>query len=121
MLTLLLTNSLRLLDRNLQEHAQARPEAAGPLFNASLSARLFGRDPGPIRETLNNLVNGRNAPNGHAMVTAIDQMGRAVGIRTIAGFLEDDQIRLLLCDRDRPQPGLPRSCATAAVDGRGNP
>jgi len=60
MLALLLTNSLRLLDRNLQEHAQARLETAAPLLNSALSARLFERDSGSIHEILNNLVNSGN-------------------------------------------------------------
>jgi len=44
MLALLLANSLRLLDRNLEENAQARLEAATPLLDAALSARLLERD-----------------------------------------------------------------------------
>ncbi|MEK7759562.1 MAG: hypothetical protein AAB304_08170, partial [Pseudomonadota bacterium] len=56
MLALLLANSLRLMDRTLVESAQARLEAATPLLNAALSARLLERDHASITEILKSLV-----------------------------------------------------------------
>jgi len=73
MLALLLTNSLRLLDRNLEENAQSRLEAATPLLNAALSARLIERDYASITEILKSLVNSRHGDFRYIVV--YDQRG----------------------------------------------
>ena len=73
MLALLLANSVRLLDRNLQEHVRARLESAAPLLNSALSARLFERDHGSIQQILKNLVGSKNADFRYIVV--YDQNG----------------------------------------------
>jgi len=73
MLALLLANSLRLLDRNLEENAQARLEAATPLLNAALSARLLERDHASIMEILKSLVHSRHGDFRYIVV--YDQRG----------------------------------------------
>jgi diguanylate cyclase (GGDEF)-like protein/PAS domain S-box-containing protein len=73
MLALLLANSLRLLDRNLEEHAQARLEAASPLLNAALSARLLERDHASIMEILKSLVHSQHGDFRYIVV--YDQRG----------------------------------------------
>jgi HAMP domain-containing protein len=74
MLALLLTNSLRLLDRSLEEDAQARLEAATPLLNAALSARLLERDHASIMEILKSLVHSRYGDFHYIVV--YDQRGQ---------------------------------------------
>jgi len=73
MLAMLLANSLRLLDRNLEENAQARLEAATPLLNAALSARLLERDHASIMEILKSLVHSRHGDFRYIVV--YDQRG----------------------------------------------
>jgi diguanylate cyclase (GGDEF)-like protein/PAS domain S-box-containing protein len=74
MLALLLTNSLRLLDRSLEEDAQARLEAATPLLNAALSARLLERDHASIMEILKSLVHSHYGDFRYIVV--YDQRGQ---------------------------------------------
>ena len=73
MLALLLANSLRLMDRTLVESAQARLEAATPLLNAALSARLLERDHASITEILKSLVRSRHGDFRYIVV--YDQRG----------------------------------------------
>lgn len=56
MLALLLANSFRLLSDALESQTRARLEALAPLFNASLSGRVFQRDHAEIESVLNELI-----------------------------------------------------------------
>jgi diguanylate cyclase (GGDEF)-like protein/PAS domain S-box-containing protein len=57
MLTLLVTNSVRLIESNLSEQGIARVEEIRPLLNAALSGPLAQRDYGTLQEILNEIQN----------------------------------------------------------------
>jgi len=57
MLTLLVSNSVRLIDTHLSEQALARVEEIRPVLNAALSGPIAQRDYGTLQEIINEIQN----------------------------------------------------------------
>jgi len=78
MLGLLLANSLRLLNDALESQTNARLEALAPLFNASLSGRVFQRDHAEIESVLGELVRSPYAEIRY--ITVYDTHGELLAV-----------------------------------------
>ncbi|MBI5556309.1 MAG: PAS domain S-box protein [Deltaproteobacteria bacterium] len=61
MLSLLLANSFRLLDRAVEAQTQTRLEAFSPLLDAALAGRVFHRDHTEVEAILNRLTTSKRA------------------------------------------------------------
>ena len=61
MLTLLLANSFRLLDKAVESQTQAKLEAFSPLLDAALAGRVFHRDHTEVAAILNRLTTAQSA------------------------------------------------------------
>jgi len=68
MLTLLLTNSYRLVSDALESQTKVRLEALAPLLNASLAGRVFQRDHSEITAIIQQLVSSKFAEINYIVV-----------------------------------------------------
>ena len=85
MLALLVGNSLRLLDRSIDFHAQATVQDYGQLLDASLSLLLFTRDYASLNETMQKLVSGEES--GISYIIVRDEQGM---VYAVAGDFGED-------------------------------
>ncbi len=70
MLSLLIANSVRLMNRSIEDHITSHAEEVYPLLNASLASHLFQRDLAYIREFLDELIS--NPDHGLSYVIVYD-------------------------------------------------
>lgn len=74
MLTLLVANSVRLIQTSLNEQGLTRAEEIRPLLNAALSGPLAQRDYGTLQEILNEI----QSANGIAYLAVYDNNGKLI-------------------------------------------
>lgn len=74
LLTLLVANSVRLMNNSLAEQTQIRLEELAPLFNASLAPPLVQRDYAALQDILEGIVQAK----GLVYIQAIDHRGARV-------------------------------------------
>jgi diguanylate cyclase (GGDEF)-like protein/PAS domain S-box-containing protein len=74
MLTLLVSNSVRLIHDNLNKQGLVRTQEIQPLLNAALSAPLAQRDYGTLQEILNEIQNR----DGIAYLAVFDNSGKII-------------------------------------------
>ena len=74
MLTMLVTNSVRLIHASLNEQGLARTEEIRPLLNAALSGPLAQRDYGTLQEILNEIQSSK----GIAYLAAFDNNNKLI-------------------------------------------
>jgi signal transduction histidine kinase len=79
MLALLLANSFRLLNSQLEAQIQARIERQKPLLNASLGGRVFLRDHVEVNAFLDELLSAQNA--GLSYIVVLDRMDKPIAVR----------------------------------------
>ncbi len=76
MLTLLVSNSVRLIDTHLSDQALARVEEIRPVLNAALSGPIAQRDYGTLQEIINEIQN----KNGIAYLAVFDNTNKLIAV-----------------------------------------
>ncbi len=76
MLSALLANSFRLLDRAIGSQTQSRLEALSPLLDAALAGRVFQRDHAEVKAIINRLTTSQFTEINY--ITVLDSVGNII-------------------------------------------